>query len=307
MYSCYFKTWRQIQERKIKDWKDVKMFASREQVLRKGWVGQVTAVSYCKPWCSVWICSQFHEQSWAPELCISAARSSMGAPSPSHLQPPSQRNLGWLPLPIATRHQRTGFLMYPWTVVSMMKYWAGCSCVSFNVQHHLVQHVMTKAEKHLVSHLSLSSIRWERRSGGSGERGKQKPSCLLSFRNREVRCGSVKPQLRTFSCFPGARAPGIRAQGSLVSWRRSACDLPLQPRPILFPCLCVRKEFITAQVWEEAQGIRPLRNVCEEVKKMHLEHVIFQSLCGFIVFFFDPAVKIDIALPAHVLAKLGRF
>lgn len=82
---------------------------------------------------------------------------------------------------------------------------------------------------------------------------------------------------------------------------------PPTPAPFCFSGLCVRREFITAQVWEEAPRMRPLRNVCEEVKKMHLEHVIFQSLCSFIVLFTDPARKIDIALPAHVLANLGCF
>lgn len=40
---------------------------------------------------------------------------------------------------------------------------------------------------------------------------------------------------------------------------------------------------------------------------MYLEHVTFQSLCNFIVFFFDPATKIGIDLGAQVLAKWGCF
>lgn len=182
------------------------MFASREQDLRQGWVGQRTALSHCKPCHSVWLC--FLSIPWVtgghwghPPARSTAARGwggrEEGSVPPPHSQCtlyrkpeaasiPSQRNLRWLPLPIAIRIQEQ------WTthVWSTLRHWAGLLiCANFNVQRHLVQPMMAGEVRCWVSSLWLPSyspslpsffsyIRLEK------EKQAEKPSCLPSFRNR---------------------------------------------------------------------------------------------------------------------------
>lgn len=88
---------------------------------------------------------------------------------------------------------------------------------------------------------------------------------------------------------PWWKISGHQRTGALGFLGRRSLYLP---PALCLPGLCVRKEFIIAHVWEEAQGTASKKYLRRGKKKMLLEDKIFQSLCSFVVS-FDPAMKID--------------
>lgn len=122
----------------------------------------------------------------------------------------------------------------------------------------------------LSSFLSPPMLAYKKAVRGRGEReASRSPAVCSHLETGEVSCGPVKPQLRRANILllPWRKSSGHQRRDALhFLGEDSALSTPAPP----LPGLCVRKEFIIAQVWEEAQGTLLLRNICKEVKRMLL-------------------------------------